>query len=53
MRWFVLFPVVERWVGEFPMQLIFKFFLNRESMIAAVPSYGEQYINVPKVLNKE
>ncbi|KAL4604454.1 hypothetical protein ACB092_10G195100 [Castanea dentata] len=28
-------------------------FENRESMIAAVPSYEEPYIKVPKVLNKE
>ncbi|KAK9208168.1 hypothetical protein WN944_000522 [Citrus x changshan-huyou] len=28
-------------------------FQNRESMIAAVPSYEEPYIKVPKVLNKE
>lgn len=28
-------------------------FENREAMIAAVPSYEETYIKVPKVLNKE
>ncbi|XP_019163691.1 PREDICTED: glutamyl-tRNA(Gln) amidotransferase subunit C, chloroplastic/mitochondrial [Ipomoea nil] len=28
-------------------------FENREAMIAAVPSYEEPYIKVPKVLNKE
>ncbi|KAG6644039.1 hypothetical protein I3843_08G027700 [Carya illinoinensis] len=28
-------------------------FENREAMIAAVPSFEEQYIKVPKVLNKE
>ena len=28
-------------------------FVNREAMIAAVPSYEELYIKVPKVLNKE
>uniref|UniRef100_A0A5B7AWW5 Glutamyl-tRNA(Gln) amidotransferase subunit C, chloroplastic/mitochondrial n=1 Tax=Davidia involucrata TaxID=16924 RepID=A0A5B7AWW5_DAVIN len=28
-------------------------FENREPMIAAVPSYEEPYIKVPKVLNKE
>ncbi|KAH7574304.1 hypothetical protein ACOSP7_008384 [Xanthoceras sorbifolium] len=30
-----------------------KTFENREAMIAAVPSYEEPYIKVPKVLNKE
>ncbi|KAJ0030882.1 hypothetical protein Pint_12897 [Pistacia integerrima] len=28
-------------------------FENREAMIAAIPSYEEPYIKVPKVLNKE
>ncbi|KAM1224467.1 glutamyl-tRNA(Gln) amidotransferase subunit C, chloroplastic/mitochondrial [Malus sylvestris] len=28
-------------------------FENREAMIAAVPNYEQQYIKVPKVLNKE
>lgn len=28
-------------------------FLNREAMVASVPSYEEPYIKVPKVLNKE
>ncbi|XP_039139370.1 glutamyl-tRNA(Gln) amidotransferase subunit C, chloroplastic/mitochondrial [Dioscorea cayenensis subsp. rotundata] len=28
-------------------------FDNREAILAAVPSYNQQYIKVPKVLNKE
>lgn len=28
-------------------------FENREAMVAAIPSYEEPYIRVPKVLNKE
>lgn len=31
----------------------FSLFLGREAVIAAIPSYEEPYIKVPKVLNKE
>lgn len=34
-------------------KIVFLSLLYREAIIAAIPSYEEPYIKVPKVLNKE